>query len=51
MLLDVGDSSMNHFEEGGNNKDQGVDQVDETKYSRDPLHGIRGLMTRRGQKE
>ena len=35
-LFDVGDSRMNPFEEGGNNRDQGVgqaNQADETKYS------------------
>ena len=35
-LFDVGDSRMNPFEEGGNNRDRGMDQadqVDETKYS------------------
>ena len=47
-LFDVGDSRTNPFEEGGNNRDRGVgqdDQVDETKFSQDPLHGIGGLMT------
>ena len=45
-LFDVGDLRTNPFEEGGNNRDQGVDQVDETKYSQDSLHVIGDPMTR-----
>ena len=48
-LFDVGDSRTNPFEEGGKNRDRGVDQVDhvdETKYSQDPSHWIGGPMTR-----
>ena len=47
-LFNVGNSRTNPFEEGGNNRVRGVDQanqVDETKCSQDPLHGIGGLMT------
>ena len=47
-FFDVGDLMTNPFEEGENNRDRGVDQanqVDETKYSQDPLHGIGFPMT------
>ena len=46
-LFDVVDSRRtNPFEEEGNNGNRGADQVDVPKYSKDPLQGIDGPMTR-----